>query len=258
MLSDPCRRKTTTGLAFNGLRPYLKEKLDSTQFFSLVHLHQRALTCESRSKEASKSASRKMHLVGWDNSDNESTDVYIAELVWPAQAKPSSCSSLQTIQKNQQEEVKLTFNVAKKCDKIFDELLKNGNIKLTHTIPPPDELKRCAYCKWHNSFSHATNDCNVFQRQIQSAINEGWLSFQEMQVDTQPFPINTIELANKRVLVQPKVGDKGKVSSLVILARQIYHKEELLGKLQTKRLTSPEAPRGRLNRTVEQRSLPRA
>jgi hypothetical protein len=27
-------------LAFNGLRPYLKEKLDGTQLFSLVHLHQ--------------------------------------------------------------------------------------------------------------------------------------------------------------------------------------------------------------------------
>jgi hypothetical protein len=145
-----------------------------------VHLHLRALTCESRSKEASKSASHKLHLVGCDNLDDESIDVYAAELVWPAQAKPSSCSSLQTIQKNQQEEVKLTFNVAKKCDKIFDELLKNGNIKLTHTIPPPDELKRCAYCKWHNSFSHATNDCYVFRRQIQSAINGGRLSFQEM------------------------------------------------------------------------------
>jgi hypothetical protein len=128
-------------LAFNGLRPYLKEKLDGTQFFSLVHLHQRALTCESRSKEASKSASRKMHLVGCDNSDDESTDVYTAELVWLAHAKRSSCLSLQSIQKNRQEEVKFTFNVAK-CNKIFDELLKNGNIKLTHTIPPPDDVKR--------------------------------------------------------------------------------------------------------------------
>jgi hypothetical protein len=133
-------------LAFNGLRPYLKEKLDDTQFFSLVHLHQRALTCESRSKEASKSASHKMHLVGCDNSDDESIDVYTTELVWPAQAKPSSCSSLQSIQMNRQEEVKFTFNVAK-CDKIFDELLKNGNIKLMHTIPSLDELKRHAYCK---------------------------------------------------------------------------------------------------------------
>jgi hypothetical protein len=142
------------------LRPYLKEKLDGTQFFSLVHLHQRALTYESLSKETSISASHKMHLVGCDNLDDESIDLFTAELVWPAQAKPSSCSSLQSIQKNRQEEVKFTFNVAK-CDKIFDELLKNGNIKLAHTTPP-DELKRRAYCKWHNSFSHATNDCNIF------------------------------------------------------------------------------------------------
>jgi hypothetical protein len=139
-------QKQLTRLAFNRLRPYLKEKLDGTQFFLLVHLHQRALTCESRSKEAPKSASHKMHLVGCDNSDDESTDVYTVELVWPTQAKPSSCSSLQSIQKNRQEEVKFTFNVAK-CDKIFDELLRNDNIKLTHTIPPPDELKRRAYCK---------------------------------------------------------------------------------------------------------------
>ena len=75
-----------------------------------------------------------MHLVGYDNSDNESTDVYTAKLVWLGQVKPSACSALQLIRKNRQE-VKFTFNVAK-CDKIFDELLKNGNIKLTHTIRP--------------------------------------------------------------------------------------------------------------------------
>jgi hypothetical protein len=97
MLSDPCHGKKLAGLAFNGLRPYLKEKLDGTQLFSLVHLHQRVLAYESRSKEASKSASHKMHLVGHDNLDNESIDVYTTELVWPALAKPSACSSLQTV-----------------------------------------------------------------------------------------------------------------------------------------------------------------
>jgi hypothetical protein len=97
MLSVHVVEKQLTGLAFNGLRLYLKEKLDGTQFFSLAHLHQRAMTCESRSKETSKSASHKMHLVGYDNSDDESTDVYTAELVWPGQAKPSACSALQSI-----------------------------------------------------------------------------------------------------------------------------------------------------------------
>jgi hypothetical protein len=37
--------------------------------------------------------------------------------------------------------------------KIFDKLLKRGNIKINHIIPSSDELKRHAYCKWHDSFS---------------------------------------------------------------------------------------------------------
>jgi hypothetical protein len=121
-------------------------------------------------------ANHKMHLVGHDSFDDESADVYTVELVWPTKVKPSPCSSLQPIQNNGQKRVKFTFNVAM-CNKIFDEPAKSGNIKATHIISLLDELKRCAYCKWHNSFSHATNDCNVFGRQIQSTINEGRLSF---------------------------------------------------------------------------------
>jgi hypothetical protein len=49
-------------------------------------------------------------------------------MVWPKQAKPSACSSLQSVQKKQQEEIKFTFNVGK-CDKIFDELLKMATLK---------------------------------------------------------------------------------------------------------------------------------
>jgi hypothetical protein len=101
--------------------------------------------------------------VEYDNSDDESAEICTAELVWPTKAKSSPCSSLQSVQENRQEEVKFTFDVAK-CDEIFYELVKSGNIKVTHTLPPLDELKRHAYCKWHNSFSHATNDCNVFRR----------------------------------------------------------------------------------------------
>ena len=127
MLLDPCHRKTTNRTGFQWVVTLLKREIRCTQFFLLVHLHQRVLTCESRSKEASKSASHKMHLVGCDNKDDESTDVYTAELVWASHAKPSSCSSLQSIRKNRQEEVKFTFNVAK-CDKIFEELLKTATL----------------------------------------------------------------------------------------------------------------------------------
>jgi hypothetical protein len=125
---------------FNGLLSYLRDKLDGTQFFSIAQLYQRALACESRFKETSKSAACTIHLIERDSSDDESADVYTVEFIWPTKAKSSACSSLQPVQKNRQEEIKFTFNVAK-CDKIFDELLKNDNIKLTNTIPPPDELK---------------------------------------------------------------------------------------------------------------------
>ena len=81
----------------------------------------------------------------------------------PNKNKHFACPSFKPINKNQPNEIKFTFDVAK-CDKIFDELLKSGNITLLHAMPSADELKRKAYCKWHNSFSHATNDCNVFRR----------------------------------------------------------------------------------------------
>ena len=96
-------------------------------------------------------------------SDDERKDVYTTEFVWPSKDKPSTCTSLKPIHKHQQYSIKLTFDVAK-CDRFFDELLKNGNIILSHAIVPLDELKRHAYCKWHNSFSHVTNYCNVFWR----------------------------------------------------------------------------------------------
>lgn len=155
-------------------------------FFSSTQLHQRALACESRSKKTSESTVHNMHLVDHNDSssDDESKDMYVAKLVWLGKTKPAAFSSLQLVQKNRQEEVNFTFNVAK-YHKIFDELLKTRNIKIIHTIPTLDELKICAYCKWHNSFSHDTNDFNAFHRHVQSTINEGLLNFQEMQVDRQ-------------------------------------------------------------------------
>jgi hypothetical protein len=72
----------------------------------------------------------------------------VVELVWPAKAKSATRSPLHSAQKGK---VKFVFNVAK-CDKILDVLLKNGDIKLSHTILPIEKLKRCVYCEWHGSF----------------------------------------------------------------------------------------------------------
>ena len=113
-----------------------------------------------------------MHMLHGDSSDVENSEIYAAEFVWSSSDKPSTCASLKPIPKNRHDEIKYTFDVSK-CDRIFDELAKLGNTKFSHTITSIDELKRCAYCKLHNTFSHATNDCNIFRRQIQLAINEG-------------------------------------------------------------------------------------
>ena len=168
-------------------------------------------------KETFKTHGSNTHVVDHESdcSDDEEKGVYAAEFVWPSKDKPSTCPSLKPVQKNQQNEMKFTFDVSK-CEQIFDELLKNGNIRLSHAIPSPDELKRHAYCKWHNSTSHATNDCNVFRRQVQSAINEGRLVLSKIQIDKAPFPVHTLELNNPKVLIRPEQAEGAKGKLVVI------------------------------------------
>jgi len=103
-----------------------------------------------------------------------------------------------------------------KCDRIFDELAKFGKIKFSHTIPSTEELKRRAYCKLHNTFSHATNDCNVLRRQIQSIINEGRLVVPAMQIDQNPFPVHTLELSKPKVLIRPHQAESTKGKNVVV------------------------------------------
>jgi hypothetical protein len=103
--------------------------------------------------------------------------------------------------------MRYTFDVAK-CDRIFDYLLQEKQIKLPcgHVIPSPEQVKKHAYYRWHNFYSHATNDCNVFRRQVQSAINEGRLKLAEshqMKLDKDPLSMNMnmVELKGKKVLI---------------------------------------------------------
>ena len=61
------------------------------------------------------------------------------------------------------------FDVAK-AEQIFDLLLKEKQWKLpeNHKLPTAQELQGRLYCKWHHSFTHATNHCKELCRQIQS------------------------------------------------------------------------------------------
>jgi hypothetical protein len=118
--------------------------------------------------------------------------------------------------------MRYTFDVAK-CDRIFDYLLQEKQIKLPsgHVIPSPEQLKKHVYCKWHNSYSHATNDYNILCQQVQSAINEGRVKFAEspqMKLDKDPFltNMNIVELDGKKVLVRPSQAELTKGKEVVI------------------------------------------
>jgi hypothetical protein len=214
----------------NGLRSHIREKLEGHEFIDVAQVLVRALAHESRRKDTRLKSDRpNMDLLYYESSDDESKEVCAAEFTWLPNDKANTCVSLKPAHKSQ-DEMKFTFDVAK-CDKIFDELFKSGKIKISHTIPPIDQLKRRAYCKFHNSFSHATNDCNTFHRQIQSAINEGRLKFHEMQVNENPFSnsafVNTLELSNAKVLIRPYQAENAKVNN-VIIEKQRHDKRQPL------------------------------
>jgi hypothetical protein len=59
--------------------------------------------------------------------DSETKECLFTEFVWPVLAKSVSCPSFKHTHKNQQEELKFTFDVSN-CAHIFDEMLKNGYI----------------------------------------------------------------------------------------------------------------------------------
>ena len=133
-------------LAFASLLDFHKAKLEGQEFLDVSQVLQKALANESRAKETRDSQksiekpNRPIYVLGCDSncSDDEGKDVYAAEFVWPSNDKPCVCGSLKPIHKDRLE--RFTFDVSK-CERIFDELYKNGYIKMSHVIPPLEELK---------------------------------------------------------------------------------------------------------------------
>jgi hypothetical protein len=211
-------------LAFNGLIAPIKERLDGQQFLDVSQLMQMVLAQESRVKDSKKfvrpyEKKPNVNLIDYpeaSDSDGEGDhDMHVVEWSWTNKNKAFVCSNLMpTPRKDRQSEVKYSFDVAK-CDKIFYYLLQEKKIRLPkgHIISSQEELKRRAYCKWHDSYSHSTNDCNVFRRQVQSAIDEGRLKFthgSKMKLDHDPFPVNTINFNDKKVLIRPEQAESTK------------------------------------------------
>jgi hypothetical protein len=97
-------------------------------------------------------------------NDEEGNEICIAEWVENPGDKPILCSFLKP-NRGWREETRYTF-VMSKCDCLFDLLLWGGVIRLTegHVIPSTNILVKKTYCKWHNSYTRTTNECNHFWR----------------------------------------------------------------------------------------------
>ena len=64
-----------------------------------------------------------------------------------------------------------------RADIIFDWLVKEKKVKLTHELPPNEELENKIYCKWHGKWTHNTNNCTTFREVVQKWIKYGILKF---------------------------------------------------------------------------------
>jgi predicted Zn-ribbon and HTH transcriptional regulator len=77
-----------------------------------------------------------------ESSDDEEADMCVAEWSWGSKSKPFVCSSLKSASKSRRDEMRYMFDVAK-CDRIFDYLLQEKQIKLPSgcVIPSSEQLK---------------------------------------------------------------------------------------------------------------------
>src|SRR5512137_2824372 len=88
----------------------------------------------------------------------EDDDSKVAATEWARSKKVVPCQWV----RNSGKEEKYDFDITK-ANKIFDLLLQEKQIQLPagHVIPLAEELGKRKYCKWHNTWSHTTNDCKV-------------------------------------------------------------------------------------------------
>jgi hypothetical protein len=125
-----------------------------------------------------------------------------------------------------------------KADKLFEFLVKEGRIKFPegHSMLRPDGAKEKRYCGFHDRNSHSINECRVFRRRIQKAIQEGHLKFDnKIKLDGNPFPQNMIgfsinivtaeEKGKVKVLTSARAKQDGSVDPAQQVAVEQVHKE---------------------------------
>jgi hypothetical protein len=102
--------KDLADLAYSGLIPHLKEKLESHVFSEVSQVLQQALDCESRAKECrsfprTSIKPRNEHHVNAveyssESSDDKKVDMCVAKWSWGSNSKPFVCSTLKPASKS--------------------------------------------------------------------------------------------------------------------------------------------------------------
>ncbi|KAK1680359.1 hypothetical protein QYE76_041207 [Lolium multiflorum] len=188
--------KEAVELAVAGLSAPLKDLTFQAEYSSLAHMVQKLTAYEQRHPELYQDKYKRVALIETDEDEDFEGDQEVAVAEWTRGAKPVSCKWV----KQPGPAKGFDFDLSK-TEQIFDLLLKEKQLKLPegHKIPTPQEMNGKPYCKWHHTFTHATNDCKVLRGQIQMAIEQGRLLFGQfaMRVDTQPFPeVNMVDLSH--------------------------------------------------------------
>jgi hypothetical protein len=119
-------------LAFAGLSPYLKEKMEGQEFVDVNQVLQRMLAHENQARDSSSHNQfkdinmwdKERHNVSYVEDEGESEDdnkICVAEWVDTSKDKPISCSFLKP-NVGRTNEMKYTFDVSMR-DKLFDLLV---------------------------------------------------------------------------------------------------------------------------------------
>ncbi|KAK1681738.1 hypothetical protein QYE76_042586 [Lolium multiflorum] len=188
--------KEAVELAIAGLSAPLKDVTFQADYNSLAHMVQKLTSYEQRHPELYQDKFKRVALIEMEEDQDSVGDQEVAVAEWTRGAKPVSCKWV----KQPGPAKGFDFDLSK-TEQIFDLLLKEKQLKLPegHKIPTLQEMNGRPYCKWHHTFTHATNDCKVLRGQIQMAIEQGRLLFGQfaMRVDTQPFPdVNMVDLSH--------------------------------------------------------------
>ncbi|XP_051118544.1 uncharacterized protein LOC127242877 [Andrographis paniculata] len=157
-----------TNLVVRNMHSRLREALTAHEVQDLASLASKAGRLESlfREKEHNFRRNRVQQMASVDTEiyspDEEQRNIIEEMTAEIVSGKPYVCSKLKPLPGTEERE-QPTFDVSK-ADEIFDILLADRQIRIPkgQRLATKEEIKGRPYCKWHNSFTHYTNQCTHF------------------------------------------------------------------------------------------------